>query len=85
MRRVSESQGQCKAAGCARQVSISGHCARHYQQVRKYGRLTPELEYSLGTDLVCGVQGCEAPRIAKGYCTRHYQQVRRRGRLIQPK
>lgn len=70
----------CKAAGCGRGVATAGYCARHYQQVRRHGRLTPEREYQpLGVS--CKAPNCGGAPAAKGYCFKHYQQVRRHGRL----
>ena len=70
----------CKADGCDREARTTGYCPRHYQQIRRHGRLTPEREYHKRGD-ECVVDGCQEPQIAKGYCFRHYQQVRRYGRL----
>jgi hypothetical protein len=70
----------CKAEGCEREARTAGYCPRHYQQIRRHGRLTPEREYRRRGD-TCVVEGCGEPQIAKGFCFRHYQQVRRYGRL----
>lgn len=70
----------CSAPNCDKYARTMGMCPRHYQQVRKYGRLTPELEYqSRGKE--CAAEGCEELPVARGRCGRHYQQVRRYGRL----
>lgn len=70
----------CKASGCSRHARTAGYCPRHYQQIRRHGRLTPEREYAQrGT--VCSVERCQEDQVAKGYCFRHYQQIRRYGRL----
>ena len=70
----------CKAPQCSRQARTAGYCPRHYQQVRRHGRLTPEREYAHRGN-TCGVENCQEGQVAKGYCFRHYQQVRRYGRL----
>ena len=70
----------CKASRCSRRAHTTGLCSRHYQQVRRHGRLTPEREYHPRGE-VCIVEGCPKPQIARGLCYRHYQQVRRHGRL----
>ena len=73
-------QPVCKAEGCEYMARTNGYCPRHYQQIRRHGRLTPEREYhKRGT--YCIVEQCQEPQIAKGYCFRHYQQIRRYGRL----
>ena len=56
-------------------VLAAGYCPKHYQQLRKFGRLTPEREYQK-LDGVCRASDCGRSPIAKGYCSRHYQQVR---------
>jgi hypothetical protein len=70
----------CMADGCGREARTAGYCPRHYQQIRRHGRLTPEREYHRRGNR-CMVEHCEEPQIAKGYCFRHYQQMRRYGRL----
>jgi hypothetical protein len=70
----------CKADDCSRQARTAGYCPRHYQQIRRHGRLTPEREYSNRGE-ICSVGNCRETQVAKGYCFRHYQQVRRYGRL----
>ena len=70
----------CRAPECGQAARTSGYCPKHYQQVRRHGRLTPEREYrSRGG--VCRVGDCHKLQIAKGVCFRHYQQIRRYGRL----
>jgi hypothetical protein len=71
---------RCKAENCDQEARTNSYCPRHYQQVRRHGRLTPEREYNKRGGL-CGVDGCKEFQVAKGYCFRHYQQMRRYGRL----
>jgi hypothetical protein len=70
----------CQAEDCGRTARTAGYCPRHYQQVRRHGRLTPEHEYHSRNGICCSTH-CPEPEIAKGYCFRHYQQIRRYGRL----
>lgn len=70
----------CRAEDCVVEARTAGFCPRHYQQVRRHGRLTPEREYHKRSG-GCRVDGCDEGQVAKGYCFRHYQQVRRYGRL----
>ena len=70
----------CKAPACDQEARTAGYCPRHYQQVRRHGRLTPEREYSQRGPS-CRAKGCSEPEVARGYCFRHYQQIRRYGRL----
>ncbi len=75
---------RCEAPSCEQVARTVGYCPRHYQQVRRHGRLTPELEYETSRSSAyseCRANGCQAGPVAKGYCPRHYQQVRRHGRL----
>jgi hypothetical protein len=73
-------EGACQAPHCGRASRTSGFCPKHYQQMRRHGRLTPEREYRSRGD-GCSVDGCAREQIAKGLCFRHYQQIRRYGRL----
>ena len=70
----------CRAEACDAEARTAGFCPRHYQQIRRHGRLTPEREYRKRSG-DCRVIDCNEGQIAKGYCFRHYQQVRRYGRL----
>ena len=35
-----------EAEDCEAEARTAGFCPRHYQQIRRHGRLTPEREYS---------------------------------------
>jgi len=70
----------CRAHNCDQEARTAGHCPRHYQQIRRHGRLTPEREYGHRQGK-CKAEGCDQAEIARGHCFRHYQQVRRYGRL----
>ena len=50
-----------------------GYCSKHYQQVRKYGRVTPE-RAQRQVLLLCKIAGCEGEQYARGYCNKHYQR-----------
>lgn len=71
---------RCGAPGCRVPARTAGYCPKHYQQVRRHGRLTPEREYQPRRGH-CNAAGCSKQQIAKGLCFRHYQQTRRYGRL----
>ena len=68
---------ECAEPNCDKDAETGGYCPKHYQQVRRHGRLTPEWEYAPAG--VC--RACGNKAIAKNLCMRHYQQVRRYGRL----
>ena len=70
----------CKAERCGQDARTGGYCPRHYQQVRRHGRLTPEREYQKRGSR-CKVESCRQVQVARGFCFRHYQQMRRYGRL----
>ena len=58
-------------AGCDGPQVAKGYCFRHYQQMRRYGRLTPERERPYGRT-GCQAPGCCEPHSSRGYCKRHY-------------
>ncbi len=75
-----QAKRKCMAPNCGNDARTNGYCPKHYRQIRRYGRLTPEREYSARPD-ACSVPGCGKRVIAKMLCFKHYQQVRRYGRL----
>lgn len=77
---VTTQRKTCQSPNCERPARTKGYCPRHYQQVRKYGRLTPEREIGRNPS-ICIVEGCSNKVAARGYCSKHYAQIRRRGRL----
>ena len=77
---LTEKWPTCNAPGCEREARTAGYCPRHYQQIRRHGRLTPEREY-FQRGGQCKAHRCRQPEVARGYCFRHYQQIRRYGRL----
>ena len=79
----------CQAQNCDHPAEIKGYCWKHYQQIRRHGRLTPEREhgktfafpeldpkkYTPWTKRTgCIVEGCKEKHQARGYCKRHYAQ-----------
>jgi hypothetical protein len=56
---------------CEEEQVAKGYCFRHYQQVRRYGRLTPERERIYGRK-ACEVPGCEEKHSSRGFCKKHY-------------
>ena len=69
----------CTIENCENQHYAKGYCRKHYIQIQRYGRLTPETEK--GRHGVCIVEGCNNKHKAQGYCSKHYQQVHKHGRL----
>ena len=75
----------CRAQGCNQEARTSGHCPRHYQQIRRHGRLTPERERIYGRTK-CQVATCQERHAARGYCKKHYMQefyLPRRSELLE--
>ena len=66
-------QPLCRAHNCDQGARTSGYCPRHYQQVRRHGRLTPERERVYGRT-TCQVTDCHERHAARGYCKKHYMQ-----------
>ncbi|NKB68181.1 MAG: hypothetical protein GKR89_14060 [Candidatus Latescibacteria bacterium] len=56
------------------------YCFRHYQQVRRYGRLTPERERVYGRT-GCRIPGCQEKHASQGLCRRHYMSAYYKERL----
>ena len=78
-------QGKCTADGCDQAEVARGYCFRHYQQIRRYGRLTPERERIYGRTK-CQVATCQERHAARGYCKKHYMQefyLPRRSELLE--
>jgi len=65
----------CKALRCRGTPRTKDLCARHYQQFRRHGRLTPEAEYQT-RGWVCYIRHCTDPVLAKGLCNKHYKRKR---------
>ncbi|PGF05240.1 hypothetical protein [Bacillus toyonensis] len=64
------SKGQCEVAGCSTPVHSKGYCNKHYLQIWKHKKLTPELERMKVND--CIIPNCEGKVRSKGYCSKHY-------------
>ena len=64
----------CSVEDCGRLWVAKGLCMRHYQQQRRYGRIT-----DLDNVEQCTMRGCERLRVARGYCWKHYARYVRDG------
>lgn len=69
----------CSVAGCTARHYAQDYCKKHYAQVLRHGRLTPERER--GEVRVCKVEGCDRTDTIKWYCRKHARQLRIHGRL----
>jgi hypothetical protein len=71
----------CKAPGCDRGHYGLGYCKKHYTQVLRYGRLTPERERGNIQIRTCSAEGCDRRARLVGYCRKHARQMKKYGRL----
>jgi hypothetical protein len=69
----------CSVESCPFVHYGRSYCKKHYTQVLRYGRLTPELER--GVVRTCEVEGCGRRDTIHGHCRRHARQIRLHGRL----
>ena len=69
----------CSAENCQARHYANDLCKKHYAQVARYGRLTPERER--GTVRVCLAEGCGRTDTIRFHCRKHARQVRVHGRL----
>ncbi|MGF2716823.1 hypothetical protein ACQUY5_32330, partial [Bacillus cereus] len=57
---------------CSNVIHSKGYCNKHYLQLWKHKKLTPELE-RIQVDH-CVMPNCKGKIRAKGYCSKHYYQ-----------
>lgn len=69
----------CGVDGCLRLRYSRGWCKRHYMQILRHGKLTPEREH--GRAVTCSAPNCPNKRALHGYCRKHDRQVRVYGKL----
>ncbi|MEC2463837.1 hypothetical protein P9X10_02820 [Bacillus cereus] len=72
---------QCKASGCSSVSHSKGYCNKHYLQIWRHKKLTPELE-RMRVDH-CLVEDCPNKVSAKGYCPKHYYHFVRKPKMEQ--
>jgi hypothetical protein len=69
----------CLLDSCVSRHYAKGFCKKHYTQVLRHGRLTPERER--GVVRVCKAVGCVETDTIRFYCRKHARQIRVHGRL----
>jgi len=69
----------CNVNGCSTRHYAKGFCKKHYTQLLRHGKLTPERER--GVVRVCKVEGCNRTDTIRWYCRKHARQLRVHGRL----
>ena len=75
---------RCAAGGCAARHYAQEYCKKHYAQVLRHGRLTPERER--GAVRHCPAKEsdgslCNRTDTVHGYCRKHHRQLSVHGRL----
>lgn len=70
---------KCEAEDCTGRHYAKGWCKRHYAQVLRHGKLTPDRER--GAIRVCKAEGCGRQDTIHWYCRKHARQLRVHGRL----
>lgn len=75
----------CGDPGCCATHYAKAHCKKHYTQIARHGKLTPERER--GVQLVCAAEACRQrgrfsrQEAIRGYCKKHARQILLHGRL----
>jgi hypothetical protein len=69
----------CRSRGCEGRHYARDLCKRHYAQVLRHGRLTPEKERVAVR--VCVVEGCGRKDTIHWHCRKHARQLKVHGRL----
>lgn len=69
----------CKTRDCNQRHYAKGFCKKHYTQVLRHGKLTPERER--GVTRVCAAKDCGRTDTIHGYCRKHARQIRVHGHL----
>ena len=70
---------RCSSRDCENRHYAKGFCKKHYTQLARHGRLTPERER--GVVRVCGVDRCGRTDTIGQFCRKHARQIRTHGRL----
>ena len=70
---------KCTAAGCTSRHYALDLCKKHYAQVLRHGKLTPERER--GAVRVCLAEGCGRTDTIHFHCRKHARQMRVHGKL----
>src|SRR5206468_10198493 len=69
----------CSVDNCQVRHYAKGFCKKHYTQVLRHGKLTPDRER--GIVRVCKVENCGRTDTIKGHCRKHWRQIRVHNRL----
>jgi len=69
----------CAVRECSAKHYAKAYCKKHYTQIARHNRLTPERER--GVVRVCLVEHCGRTDTVGQYCRKHARQIRVHGRL----
>jgi len=73
---------RCCVDGCDKPKRYSdGHCAGHYSQLKKHGKIIRPI-LGVFPKKLCTVVGCERERSTKLYCNAHYLQHKAHGKIV---
>jgi hypothetical protein len=70
---------KCSVDNCQARHYAKDYCKKHYAQVLRHGKLTPERER--GAVRVCLAEGCNRTDTIRWYCRKHARQIRVHGHL----
>lgn len=70
---------KCTVKRCDLRHYAKDYCKKHYAQVLRHGKLTPDRER--GAVRVCKAEGCGRTDTIRWYCRKHARQLRVHGRL----
>lgn len=76
---LASNERRCGVDACASRHYARDLCKKHYTQILRHGKLTPERER--GIVRVCRVKGCGRTDTINWYCRKHARQIRVHGRL----
>lgn len=82
-REIARVVGTCAGGDCHGRHYAKGFCKKHYTQVLRHGKLTPERERGAARECPAPVGGgvCRRNDVVNGYCRKHRAQVKRHRRL----
>jgi hypothetical protein len=76
---LTSKERKCTVDSCTNRHYAKDYCKKHYAQVLRHGKLTPERER--GAVRVCLADGCGRTDTIHWYCRKHARQMRVHGRL----
>lgn len=70
---------KCKVVNCNNEsYGLKEYCRKHYLQIQRHGRLTPEKERNtIAKGQICCIANCNKSVYAKNLCENHWRQERK--------